>query len=100
MDLVLPDQHPTKQGLKQTIDNINRRKGVTPRPASNKTRIETHYKSRGDWKPFALPDQHPTKQGLKPRKITAINSRCILPDQHPTKQGLKLNRLDYFANRN
>ena len=61
----LPDRFPTKQGLKLSK---NKKKAIaltTPRPISNKTRIETSLLVNVAIIDKLLPDRFPTKQGLK-----------------------------------
>ncbi len=50
-EILLPDQHPAKQGLKQKI-------------------------SPGKTGHTFLPDQHPAKQGLKHKKFKALAFSC------------------------
>ena len=90
----LPDRFPTKQGLKQIYLLLENVAALSPRPISNKTRIETNYSQQKqlrktysqtdfqqnkDWNKYfyvfwhklkTLPDRFPTKQGLKRFKAT------------------------------
>ena len=61
----LPDRFPTKQGLKQAAETGAKSCGRTPRPISNKTRIETFIEAEKQATKNSLPDRFPTKQGLK-----------------------------------
>ena len=85
----LPDRFPTKQGLKQIIFKTFKHTIKSPRPISNKTRIETYSFNNINTTLLILPDRFPTKQGLKPYKAVTTKTENSLPDRFPTKQGLK-----------
>ena len=88
--VLLPDRFPTKQGLKLAWDRFAALKSRTPRPISNKTRIETTLAVGCERSSPKLPDRFPTKQGLKRKPQTDLTNAYALPDRFPTKQGLKL----------
>ena len=97
----LPDRFPTKQGLKQDLHAKTKILKLSPRPISNKTRIETQvfeerfaafvnsqtdFQQNKDWnyyfcftKSFTifLPDRFPTKQGLKLKTCSLYQTHRI-----------------------
>ena len=109
----LPDRFPTKQGLKPGIRIPRPALPVTPRPISNKTRIETRrkphlramsvrsqtdFQQNKDWNffqrrwmgllVFSQTDFQQNKD-WNPAQAAMPPKNASLPDRFPTKQGLK-----------
>ena len=64
-NIILPNQLPIKQGLKQSIASLPPYGGSTSKSTSNKTRIETQPCKSIAGQLDNLPNQLPIKQGLK-----------------------------------
>ena len=90
-DVVLPDEHPAKQGLKLKALSSLSSFSTLPDEHPAKQGLKLHYFRINWYVHIILPDEHPAKQGLK-QDYPQVKSKVdkYLPDEHPAKQGLKL----------